>query len=163
VQASEWGDRYEPGNVLHRERLGFTVSLLFVHSLADPVFWDRHCLVARAVERRDGQPWLRLDFAPARDVTTPDWQGSAWLDSATSVLRRIEFRLTGLADDDSPRRLEGYTTFSAPSPFITIPDSSVAYWWRRSPASELEWGKPDVLQLLHVTAIEYSGARPPPP
>jgi hypothetical protein len=162
TSSSEWGDRYEPGNVLHRERLGFSVSLLFVLALADSGFWDRHCLVARAVEQRAGQPWLRLDFAPVRDLRTPDWSGSAWLDSATSVLRRVEFRLTGLADDDSPRRLEGYTTFSAPSPFITIPDSSVAYWWRSSPASELDWGKPDVVQLIRVTAVEYRGAQPPP-
>jgi hypothetical protein len=162
MHSGEWGDPYEPGKVLHRERLGFSASLLFVHSLADSAFWDRHCLVARAVERREGQSWLRLDFAPARGLGTRDWAGSAWLDSATSVLRRIEFRLTGLADDDSPRRLEGYTTFSVPSPFITIPDSTVAYWWRSSPASELDWGKPDVLQVIHVTSIEYAGSRPPP-
>ena len=161
MRSSDWGDRYEPGNVLHRERLGFSASLLFVASLADSAFWDRHCLVARAVEQREGQPWLRLDFAPARDLRTPDWAGSAWLDSATSVLRRVEFRLTGLATDDSPRRLEGYTTFSAPSPFITIPDSSVAYWWRSTPATETDWGRPDVLQLIRVTEIDYSGARPP--
>ena len=162
TSSSEWGDRYEPGNVLHRERLGFSASLLFVASLADSAFWDRHCLVARTVERRAEQSWLRLDFAPARDLDTPDWAGSAWLDSATSVLRRVEFRLTNLAPDDSPRRLEGYTTFSSPSPFITIPDSSVAYWWRSNPTSELGWGRPDVLQLIRVTAIDYSGPRPPP-
>ena len=68
----------------------------------------------------------------------------------------------GLERDDSPRRLEGYTTFSAPSPFITIPDSSVAYWWRSNPASEVDWGRPDVLQLIRVTAVEYTGSRPPP-
>jgi hypothetical protein len=163
TRSDEWGDPYEPGNVLHRERLGFSASLLFVSSLADSAFWDRHCLVARAVERREGQPWLRLDFAPARDVRTPDWAGSAWLDSASSVLRRVEFRLTGLTAGDSPRRLEGYTTFNAPSPFITIPDSSVAYWWRSGPTSEPDWGTPDVLQLIRITEIEYTGARPPPP
>lgn len=162
MSSDRWGEGYRPGGVLHREPLGFSVSLLFVNSLADSSFWDRHCLVARAVESRDGQRWLRLEFAPARNVDSPDWSGSAWLDSATSVLRRIEFRLTGLGENDSPRRLEGYTTFSAPSPFITIPDSSVAYWWRTGPRTESEWGKPDVLQLIRVTAIEYSGATPPP-
>lgn len=43
-----------------------------------------------------------------------------------------------------------------------MPDSSVAYWWRTGPRTEGEWGKPDVLQLIHVTAIEYTGATPPP-
>lgn len=160
--SSRWGEQYRAGNVLHREGLGFSVSLLFVLALADSVFWERHCLVARAVEMRNGQPWLRLDFAPVRDIEGADWSGSAWLDSATSVLRRVEFRLTGLHEGDTPRRLEGYTTFSAPSPFITIPDSSVAYWWRSGPRTELEWGSPDVLQLVRVTAIEYSGTKPPP-
>ena len=162
TSSDRWGDPYRPGDVLHREPLGFSVSLLFVNSLADSAFWDRHCLVAGAVESRDGQRWLRLEFAPARNVDSPDWSGSAWLDSATSVLRRVEFRLTGLGENDSPRRLEGYTTFREPSPFITIPDSSVAYWWRSGPRTESEWGKPDVLQLIRVTAIEYSGAAPPP-
>lgn len=83
-------------------------------------------------------------------------------DSATSVLRRIEFRLTSTTPDEAPRRLEGYTTFSAISPFITLPDSSVAYWWRSTPAPEEDWGRPDVLQLIRVMSIEYTGARPPP-
>lgn len=162
TSSSRWGDPYRPGRVLRRERLSFSASLLFVLALADTAFWDRHCLVARNVESHADQRWLRLDFAPARDLDSPDWSGSAWLDSATSVLRRIEFRMTGLGEHDTPRRLEGYTTFSAPSPFITIPDSTLAYWWRGAPASEDQWGTPDVLQVIHVTVIEYDDAKPPP-
>ncbi len=161
--SERWGEQYEPGQVLRRERVGFSASILFVRALADSAFWDRHCLVARAVEAHAEQRWLRLEFAPSRDVDTPDWAGSAWLDSATSALRRVEFRLTGLRDRDSPRRLEGYTTFRERSPFITVPDSTIAYWWRRGPDDDGEWGLPDVLQLIHVTSIQYRGAAPPPP
>lgn len=160
--SANWGDPYRAGRVLHRERLGFSVSLLFVLALADSAFWDRHCLVARGVERHEGEPWLRLQFVPARDLDSPDWAGSAWLDSATSVLRRVEFHLTGLREDDDVRRLEGYTTFSPRSPFITMPDSSIAYWWREGPSSDGEWGRPDVAQVLLVIGIDYAGARPPP-
>ena len=162
TRSERWGDPYRPGEVLHRG-MGFSVSLLFVQALADTVFWDRHCLVAREVEGRAAQRWVRLDFAPARDVDTPDWSGSAWLDSATSVLRRLEFRLTRLRDGDAPRRLEGYTTFTEPTPFITLPESTLAYWWRRGPRADDEWGFPDVLQIIHVTSVDYRGARPPRP
>jgi hypothetical protein len=160
--SDRWGDPYRPGDVLRRERRGFSASLLFISTLADSVFWDGHCFSVRGMETRDAQRLLRLEFTPNPDLRTPDWEGTAWIDSSTSVLRRIEFRLAGLTDDDEPRRLEGYTTFSAPSPYITIPDSIVAYWWRRAPAERSEWGTPDVVQLLHVVNIDYRGAAPPP-
>jgi hypothetical protein len=161
-RSDRWGDPYRPGEVLHRERRGFSASLLFISTLADSVFWDVHCFNVGGMETRGTQRLLRLEFSPNPDLRTPDWEGAAWLDSASSVLRRIEFKLAGLSDDDEPRRLEGYTTFSAPSPYITIPDSIVAYWWRRAPAERSEWGTPDVVQLLRVIDIRYRGATPPP-
>jgi hypothetical protein len=160
--SERWGDPYRPGDVLRRERRGFSASLLFISTLADSVFWEGHCFSVRGMETRDAQRLLRLEFVPNPELRTPDWEGTAWIDSSTSVLRRIEFRLAGLTDDDEPRRLEGYTTFSAPSPYITIPDSIVAYWWRRVPAERSEWGNPDVVQLLRVVNIDYRGATPPP-
>jgi hypothetical protein len=160
--SDRWGDPYRPGDVLRRERRGFSASLLFISTLADSAFWDGHCFSVRGMETRGAQRVLRLEFAPNPDLRTPDWEGTAWIDSTTSVLYRIEFRLAGLSDDDEPRRLEGYTTFAAPSPYITIPDSIVAYWWRRAPAERAEWGNPDVVQLLRVVNIDYRGATPPP-
>jgi hypothetical protein len=160
--SDRWGDPYRPGDVLRRERRGFSASLLFISTLADSVFWSAHCFSVRGMETRGTQRLLRLEFAPVPDLQTPDWEGTAWIDSSTSVLRRIDFRLVGLSDDDEPRRLEGYTTFSAPSPYITIPDSIVAYWWRRASADRPEWGNPDVVQLLRVVNIAYRGATPPP-
>lgn len=71
------------------------------------------------------------------------------------MLRRIQFRLTGLPDNDTPRRLEGYTTFMSPSPYITIPDSTIAYWWRRGPSYSGEWHAPDIVQLIHVVDVRY--------
>ncbi|MFL5607963.1 MAG: hypothetical protein ACJ8AD_16040 [Gemmatimonadaceae bacterium] len=160
--SDRWGDPYHPGDVLRRERRGFSASLLFISTLADSVFWDGHCFSVAGMETRGTRRLLRLDFAPVPDLRTPDWEGTAWIDSATSALHRIEFKLAGLTGDDEPRRLEGYTTFSAPSPYITIPDSIVAYWWRRASAERPEWGNPDVVQLLRVVNIDYRGATPPP-
>jgi hypothetical protein len=71
------------------------------------------------------------------------------------MLRRIQFRLTGLPENDTPRRLEGYTTFMSPSPYITIPDSTIAYWWRRGPSESGDWHAPDIVQLIHVVDVRY--------
>jgi hypothetical protein len=61
-----------------------------------------------------------------------------------------------------PRRLEGYTTFRSPSPFIVIPDSTVAMWWRRDPADSIDgWTGPDVAQVLQLLDVSYKKAKPP--
>ena len=125
--SNEWGDRYTPGKVVNG--IGsdeYFVPLLFVSALADSAFWDRHCFVARGVESRDGRRLIRLDFSPALDVRDPDWEGSAWLDSARSVLARVDFRLTNLRNAAGPQQFQGYTVFSTPTPYIAMPDSTVA-------------------------------------
>ena len=124
-----WGDRYFPGNVLQPTgNHEFFVPLLFVSALADSAFWARHCFVARGVESHDGRRVIRLDFTPALGVDEPDWEGAAWIDSAASVLARVEFRLTNLRDRNGPRRFEGYTVFTTPSPYIARPDSTFTRW-----------------------------------
>ena len=60
--------------------------------------------------------------------TTPTGKGSAWLDSARSVLARVDFRLTNLRRLVGPQQFEGYTVFSTPTPYIAMPDSTVASW-----------------------------------
>ena len=161
--SEKWGDPYRPGEVLHRHFDSYSISLLFITAIADPLFWANHCFVVRGVETRDARRAIRFDFAVAPGVESPDWEGSAWLDSATSMLQRIEFRLTGLDNDRPPRRVEGYSTFRSISPFIAVPDSSMALFWRRHPAADGDWGLPDRVQLLRVKSIEYRGAIPPPP
>ena len=96
-----------------------------------------------------------MEFGAAVGARRPEWEGTVLIDSATSMLRRLQFRLTGFPEDDAPRRLEGYTTFSSPSPYIAIPDSTIAYWWRRGPSEAGEWHGPDIVQFIHVTNIRY--------
>ena len=161
VESEAWGDRYRPGEVIQRSGLGFSIPLLFLGSLAQPEFWQHHCFRAAGIEEQKGARLLRLDFEPARTVRSPDWEGSAFIDSATSMLVRIDFRLARLTRTSRVQRLEGYTTFKSPSPFFVIPDSTVAGWWKRDPPENGRWGLPDVAQSLHTAAIEYRKARPP--
>jgi hypothetical protein len=160
VRSESWGDKYRPGQVVRSTAFGFTVPLLFLGALAEPEFWRNHCFAANGVETHSGARLLRLDFEPARNVRSADWEGSAFIDSATSMLVRVDFRLTGVENDTRVRRLEGYTTFKSPSPFFVMPDSTVAGWWKRAPANG-EWGSPDVAQSLHTTSVEYRKKRPP--
>ena len=139
------------------------MPVLFVSALADSAFWNRHCFEARGVESHDGRRLIRLDFSPALDIRDPDWEGSAWLDSARSVLARVDFRLTNLRHVDGPQRFEGYTVFSTPTPFIAMPDSTVAWWTIRSPTVGA-YGptrRSESMQTLVTRALTYRQRTPP--
>jgi hypothetical protein len=159
VNDDKWGERYRPGRVLSRQRIGFSVPILFIANLADPVFWRGHCFEVRGIETLHANRVVRLAFRPSRERKEPDWEGAALLDSATSELRRIEFSLVNVGTRSVPRRLEGYSTFRSPSPFIVLPESTAAIWWRRAPGAESPF--PDVLQVLHVKEVTYRSGTPP--
>ncbi len=159
TSSDDWGDRYFPGRVMQRTG-GQTwfIPLLFVSALADSAFWARHCFVARGVESREHRRVIRLDFTPALGVNEPEWEGAAWIDSAASVLARVEFRLTNLRNYGGPRAFEGYTVFTTPSPYIARPDSTVASWTSSSSASGGGgWSK----QALVIREVRYTKEAPP--
>lgn len=158
--SDRWGERYVPDQIIKRTGVGFSVPILFIAALADPVFWERHCFSAHGFEWFDTTRVIRLTFAPKPSVRTPDWEGAALVDSATSMLRRVEFRLTGLKARDRPRRLEGYTTFMSPSPFIAVPDTTTAIWWRRDVPDSL-WGRADAVQRIALKEITFLKNTPP--
>jgi hypothetical protein len=161
--SNEWGDRYTPGRVvIEVSREEYFVPLLFVSALADSAFWDRHCFEARGVESRDGRRLIRLDFAPTVDVRDPDWEGSAWLDSARSVLTRVDFRLTNLRSLLGPQEFDGYTVFSTPTPYIAMPDSTVAWWTTAVPGGPYgSVRRVGASQALVIRELAYRGRRPP--
>jgi hypothetical protein len=164
AESESYGDVYKPGQVLLRIPKGYYVPVLFVSTLADSAFWDRHCFVAKGVETRDGRRVIKLDFAPARGIREADWEGSAWIDSAASVLRRIDFRLVNVRERGAPRRYEGYTTFAMPSRFIAVPDSTIAWWWTETtPSPSDDKFTADVLQFLTTRELVYKGEKPPAP
>jgi hypothetical protein len=166
AESETYGDVYAPGRVLLRTRAGYYIPVLFVAAMADSAFWARHCFAARGVQSRDGRRVIKLDFAPARGVREIEWAGSAWIDSAASVLRRVDFRLVNVnvRDPGVPKRFEGYTTFAVPSPFIAVPESTVAWWWSRNqPTERDDKFSADVLQFLTTQAVTYRRGAPPPP
>jgi hypothetical protein len=151
--SAEWGDPYQPGQVINEKGGGFSASVLFVSALADSAFWSRHCLIVRQVANQSGHRLLPLEFYPSADVASADWAGTAWLDSATAEIQRIDFRLTGVERLGSLKKLEGYMTFVPAAPYVARPDSIVAAWWwnRAGDVASL----PDEVQSLHVRRVDY--------
>jgi hypothetical protein len=163
TSSNGFGDVYHAGNVLQRTSDGYFVPLLFVSTLADSTFWSRHCFAARGVESRDGHRVIRLDFFPTRDVQEVEWEGSAWLDSAASVLRRVDFRLAHLSGMNAPRQFEGYTIFGVPSPYIAVPESTLAWWWSPYAREQIyNQATAEVQQALTIRDLTYRRAAPPP-
>jgi hypothetical protein len=156
--------QYRPGDVVeYRRDGGFLTPVLFLSTLGDSVFWENHCFVARGIESYQGLRAIRMEFSPSPDVRGPDWEGSAVLDSATSYLLRIDFRLANLDTQKGLARLDGYQTFDSPSPFVIMPDSVVAMWWlRKTSDDEPSWVlRPDFVQSLHIESLKYRKETPP--
>jgi hypothetical protein len=159
-RSENWEARYKPGDIIRYEGGSFRVPLLFLSTLADSVFWEHHCFVARGVESYQGARVVRLEFSPSTDVRGADYEGSALLDSATSYLLRIDFRLANLHEWHGPTKLDGFITFMSPSPFVMVPDTTGAIWWTRK-ADHGNWGKPDYAQTLHLEKLDYRKGTPP--
>jgi hypothetical protein len=62
--------------------------------LADVRFLTAHCFKYAGLSEEDSIPTHRIDFEPTPDIKTPDVEGSIFIDSATYLIRRAEFRLT---------------------------------------------------------------------
>jgi hypothetical protein len=160
-RSERWGAPYQPGRVIERSERGFSVPILFIAALADSLFWEHHCFAASGMEGASGRRVVRLRFYRAPGARDVDWEGAALIDSATSILRRVEFRLAGLDPSNVPKAFEGYTAFAVPSPYIVIPDTTVAMWWRRERAPDADWGPPDVAQMIYVDTVRYRRQKPP--
>jgi hypothetical protein len=159
-RSENWESAYKPGDIINYDDGDFTVPLLFLSTLADSVFWEHHCFLFRGVSSYQGARVVRLEFTPSADVTGPDYEGAALLDSATSYLIRVDFNLANLHQRDGPTRLEGYMTFISPSPFVLLPDTTAAIWWTRR-VEHSDWGRPDYAQSLHLEELKYRKMTPP--
>jgi hypothetical protein len=154
--SGSWELDYRPGNIVRgADSRNFRVPVLFLSTLADPVFWENHCFVARGVQTLNGSRVIRLEFSPSQNIRGPDWEGAALLDSATSLLKRVEFRVANLGRNRGPQRIEGYSTYRTPSPFVVMPDTTVAIWWLRKAEGDADWGDPDVGQMLHILELKF--------
>ncbi len=159
-ESAQWGEKYQPGAVVRVEPMGYSLPIIFIATLGDARFWDHHCVTKASIEGEAGARRVRLRFVPSPSVRGSDWTGDAVLDSASSMLQRVEFRLV-VAQREGPRRFEGFTTFTSPSPLIVVPDSTAAIWWRSEPADGVTWGAPDVVQLVRLEKLTFRKGKPP--
>jgi len=92
--------RYRKGRVVsadHSKIFGDVrvMRLPTLTDLADVRFLTAHCFKYAGISDEDSIPTHRIDFAPTPDIKAPDVEGSIFIDSATYLIRRAEFRLTG--------------------------------------------------------------------
>src|SRR5215203_4047912 len=79
-----------------------------------------------------------------------------------SVLARVDFRLTNLRSQIGPQRFDGYTVFSTPTPYIAMPDSTVARWITGvagGPYGEVK--RSTGMEAQVIRGVTYRGRTPP--
>ena len=91
--------RYRKGRVVSddRNRIFGDVRLMrlpTVADLADRTFLSAHCFKYSGIVNENGKPAHRIDFSPDSTLVKPDVEGSIYLDSATYMIKRAQFRLT---------------------------------------------------------------------
>lgn len=91
--------RYRKGKVVSGDRSKLfgevrVMRLPTLIDLADQRFLLAHCFKYSGISDEFGPAAHRIDFAPIDEITTPDVEGSIFIDSATFIIRRAEFRLT---------------------------------------------------------------------
>jgi Carboxypeptidase regulatory-like domain len=91
--------RYRKGKVVSPDRSKIfgevrVMRLPTLTDLADQRFLLAHCFKYSGIYNDDGAPAHRIDFAPLPEIIAPDVEGSIFIDSATYLIRRAEFRLT---------------------------------------------------------------------
>jgi Carboxypeptidase regulatory-like domain len=91
--------KYRKGKVVSPDRNKIfgevrVMRLPTLTDLADQRFLLAHCFKYSGIYDDDGVPEHRIDFAPLPEIIAPDVEGSIFMDSATYLIKRAEFRLT---------------------------------------------------------------------
>lgn len=91
--------KYRKGKVVSddRNKLFGEVRVMRLPTLADLAdrgFLRAHCFKYSGISDYNGVPTHRIDFAPDSALVSPDVEGSIFIDSASYLIRRAEFRLT---------------------------------------------------------------------
>ncbi len=158
---------YKPGGLIitqpgPRGRPERTLRLPTVIDLADSVFHQSHCFTFAGVDNVDGESQWRVDFLAADRLRVADVAGSAWLDSATYVLRQLTFRLTHPERAlKSLNTLEATVTFGELFPSVTVPVYTVATSEARARSRNPVTGHQEQ-RLLRVNFLRGApGSQPP--
>lgn len=91
--------KYRQGKVVSDEKNKLfgdvrVMRLPTLTDLADVRFLTAHCFKYSGITSEDSIPVHQIDFQPITDITAPDVEGSIFIDSASYLIRRAEFRLT---------------------------------------------------------------------
>jgi hypothetical protein len=90
--------RYRPGRMLTRlsgrQRGGLFFNIPTLLDFADPLFLDNHCFADGGLDHVDGSDLIRIDLVAWARITTPDVNGSIFLDPRTFQIRRSVLRLS---------------------------------------------------------------------
>jgi len=158
---------YKPGGLIitqpgPRGRPERTLRLPTVIDLADSVFHQSHCFTFAGVDNVDGESQWRVDFLAADRLRVADVAGSAWLDSATYVLRQLTFRLTHPERAlKSLKTLEATVTFGELFPSVSVPVYTVATSEARTRSRNPVTGHQEQ-RLLRVNFLRGApGSQPP--
>lgn len=122
------GWKYALGLVVERSedprnrQVVFNIPAL-IH-FADAVFLANHCFFSGGTDTAGGSAALRVDFLAASRITTPDVDGSMYIDPTTFQIRRSVLRLTRIPDE-TPQIVEVVvvTEFRTIVPSIAIASS----------------------------------------
>ena len=120
--------RYRRGRVVTEDRSKLfgevrVMRLPTLADLADRVFLASHCFQYAGVVEENGRPAHRIDFHADSTLKAPDVEGSLYLDSATYLIRRAQFRLTRSASVKPPiLGLEVTTTYREILPNVALFD-----------------------------------------
>ncbi|MEO8576362.1 MAG: carboxypeptidase regulatory-like domain-containing protein [Gemmatimonadales bacterium] len=120
--------RYRKGKVVSGDinRIFGDVRLMRLPTLADLAdrqFLVAHCFKYSGITQLNGRPAHRIDFFPDSTMLAPDVEGSIYIDSATYIIRRAQFRLTrGLSVKPPILGMEVTTTYREILPNVALFD-----------------------------------------
>jgi carboxypeptidase family protein len=121
-----WG--YRKGKIVSADRSKVfgdvrVMRLPTLGDLADKRFLTAHCFKYSGIEQQAAAPVHRIDFQPLAEITAPDVEGSLFLDSATYIIRRAEFRLTrGGSIKPAVLKMQVITTYREILPNVALFD-----------------------------------------
>ncbi|HEY8165833.1 MAG TPA: carboxypeptidase regulatory-like domain-containing protein [Gemmatimonadaceae bacterium] len=121
-----WG--YRKGKIVSSDRNKLfgdvrVMRLPTLGDLADKRFLTAHCFKYAGIEQQAIGTVHRIDFQPLPNIIAPDVEGSIFLDSATYIIRKAEFRLTrGGSIKPAVLKMEVITTYREILPNVALFD-----------------------------------------
>lgn len=160
--------RYRRGRVVsdNNSKLFGKVRIMRLPTLADLAdrnFLKSHCFKYSGVVDERGKPAHRIDFHADSTLIAPDVEGSIFLDSATYLIKRAQFRLTrGGTVKPAILGLEVTTTYREILPNVALFDEIVSVQPLPRPADG-KWVEFREVQKLLSYRFRFGGPPGTPP